>query len=151
VRAIQGDWNRPATAAVRCFERFGVPCVNPSSVIATCGDTLTTNLALARRGAPTPRVRVAPELESALRAIEEMGYPVALKPAAGSWGRSPARIDDRDAAERVPEHKATPGSVQHSVFRMQEHVDKPERDLHVLMMGDEPMCVIVRASNHLIT
>lgn len=140
-----------ATAAVRCFERFGVPCVNPSSVIETCGDKLTTSLALARRGVPTPRVRVALEPESALRAIEEMGYPVVLKPAVGSWGRLLARINDRDAAEAVLEHKATLGSVQHSVFYIQEHVDKPGRDLRVFMVGDEPICAIARASDHWIT
>lgn len=140
-----------ATAAVRCFERFGVPCVNPSDVIETCGDKLTTSLALARRGVPTPRVRVALEPESALRAIEEMGYPVVLKPAVGSWGRLLARINDRDAAEAVLEHKATLGSVQHSVFYIQEHVDKPGRDLRVFMVGDEPICAIARASDHWIT
>ncbi len=137
--------------AVRIFERFGVPCVNSSRVIDCCGDKLLTSLALARDGVPTPATRVALEPESALEVIEQMGYPVVLKPTVGSWGRLLARINDRDAAEAVLEHKATLGSVQHGVFYIQEYVDKPGRDLRVFMAGDEPLCAILRASPHWIT
>src|SRR5690242_11732414 len=41
-------------AAVRILESFGVPCVNSSHVIDTCGDKLTTTLALVADGVPTP-------------------------------------------------------------------------------------------------
>lgn len=140
-----------ALTAVRMLESFGIPCVNPARVIETCGDKLTTSVELARAGVPTPRVRVAVEPESALAAIEEMGYPVVLKPAVGSWGRLLARVNDRDAAEAILEHKATLGSVQHGVFYIQEYVDKPGRDLRVFMVGDDAICGIVRRSEHWIT
>ncbi|MFZ4576461.1 MAG: lysine biosynthesis protein LysX [Phycisphaerales bacterium] len=137
--------------AVRLFERFGVPCVNPAHVIDCCGDKLLTSLALAKHGVPTPRTKVAVEPEAALAAIEEMGYPVVLKPTVGSWGRLLARVNDRDAAEAILEHKATLGSVQHGVFYIQEYVNKPGRDLRVFMAGDDPVCGIVRNSPHWIT
>jgi [lysine-biosynthesis-protein LysW]--L-2-aminoadipate ligase len=140
-----------ATTMIRCFERFGVPCVNPSAVIEACGDKLVTSLALAQRGIPTPRVKVAVEPESALGAIEEMGYPCVLKPAVGSWGRLLARVNDRDAAEAIVEHKSTLGSVQHGVFYIQEYVDKPGRDLRVFMVGDDAIAAICRDSKHWIT
>jgi [lysine-biosynthesis-protein LysW]--L-2-aminoadipate ligase len=140
-----------ATTVIRCFERCGVPCVNPSAVIEACGDKVVTSLALAQRGIPTPRVKVAVEPESALQAIEEMGYPCVLKPAVGSWGRLLARINDRDAAEAIVEHKSTLGSVQHGVFYVQEYVDKPGRDLRVFMVGDEAIAAICRDSQHWIT
>jgi [lysine-biosynthesis-protein LysW]--L-2-aminoadipate ligase len=140
-----------AVTAVRTMEAFGIPCVNPSRVIEACGDKLTTSLELARRGVPTPRVKVAVEPEAALQAIEEMGYPCVLKPTVGSWGRLLARVNDRDAAEAIVEHKATLGSVQHSVFYVQEYVDKPGRDLRVFMCGDEAIAAIGRASAHWIT
>ncbi len=63
--------------------------------------------------------------EAALEAIEEFGYPVVLKPVVGSWGRLLAKVNDRDAAEAVLEHKATLGSAQHSVFYIQEYIAKP--------------------------
>ncbi len=140
-----------AVAAVRCFEAFGVPCVNPSSVIDVCGDKLATTAALARAGVPQPRTRIALDEATALRAVEENGYPAVLKPAVGSWGRLLARVNDRDGAEAIIEHKATLGGVQHSVFYVQEYVDKPQRDLRVFMVGLEAICGIVRASEHWIT
>ncbi len=140
-----------AVTAVRVLERFGVPCVNRSIVIENCGDKLTTSLLLAQAGVATPRVRVALEPESALAAIEELGYPVVLKPTIGSWGRLLARVNDRDAAEAILEHKATLGSVQHGVFYIQEHIDKPGRDLRVFVVGNECIAAIARASDHWIT
>lgn len=140
-----------ALTAVRIFESFGIPCVNPSAVIDACGDKLTTSLLLTQSGVPTPRVRVTLEPEAALLAIEEMGYPVVLKPTVGSWGRLLARINDRDAAEAIVEHKSTLGSVQHGVFYIQEHVDKPGRDLRVFVVGNEPIAAIERRSEHWIT
>ncbi len=140
-----------ATAAVRVLESFGVPCVNTSAVIEACGDKLTTSLALARAGVPTPRVRVAVEADAALTAVEQMGYPCVLKPTVGSWGRLLARVNDRDAAEAVIEHKGTLGGPQHGVFYVQEHIDKPGRDIRAFVIGDEAICAIARASEHWIT
>ena len=100
---------------------------------------------------PQPRTRVAFTRESALPAIEELGYPVVLKPVVGSWGRLLARINDRDAAEAVLEHKETLGSYQHSIFYIQEYVAKPGRDIRAFVVGDETICAIYRASEHWIT
>ena len=96
-------------------------------------------------------MRVAFEAEPALRAVEQNGYPCVLKPTVGSWGRLLARVNDRDAAEAVIEHKQTLGGPQHGVFYVQEHVDKPGRDLRVFMVDGEPICAISRASEHWIT
>lgn len=140
-----------ALAAVTVLEGYGVPVVNGSGVIRTCGDKLATSVALVRAGVPTPRTRLAVSEESALRAVEENGYPAVLKPAVGSWGRLLARVQDRDAAEAVIEHKATLGGPQHSVFYVQEHVEKPGRDLRVFVAGEEVIAGIVRGSVHWIT
>lgn len=138
-------------AAVRVLESFGVACVNTGAVIDVCGDKLATSLALARAGVPTPRVLAALEAESALDAVERMGYPCVLKPTVGSWGRLLARVNDRDGAEAVIEHKATLGGPQHGVFYVQEHIDKPGRDIRAFVIGDETVCAIARASEHWIT
>lgn len=140
-----------AVAALRVLEAFGLPCVNPSSVIEACGDKLFTSALLARAGVPQPRVKIALEPDAALRAIEQLGYPAVLKPTVGSWGRLLARVNDRDAAEALVEHKSTLGSVQHGVFYVQEHVEKPGRDLRVFIVGDEPIAAITRSSPHWIT
>lgn len=140
-----------ASAVLRVFDAWGIPCVNPSRVAEVCGDKLTTNLALLAAGVPVPRAKVAFTPEQALRAIEEIGYPAVLKPAVGSWGRLLARVNDRDAAEAVLEHKSTLGSYHHSIFYVQEYVDKPGRDLRSFVVGDRCICAIERASEHWIT
>jgi [lysine-biosynthesis-protein LysW]---L-2-aminoadipate ligase len=124
---------------------------NRSQVAVTCGDKLLTSIALQEHGVPQPEVRVAFTPESALQAIEEMGYPVVLKPAVGSWGRLLAKVNDRDAAEALLEHKTTLGSYHHSVFYIQEYVEKRGRDIRAFVVGDECVAAIYRTSEHWIT
>ena len=120
-------------------------------MVATCGDKVATSAALAGRGLPSPRTLVAFTPEAALRAVEELGYPVVIKPAVGSWGRMVSRLNDRDAAEAVLEHKRALGSAADSVFYLQEHVDKPGRDIRSFVVGGETICAIYRRSEHWIT
>lgn len=140
-----------AMAALAIFERFGVPTVNSLQVATICGDKIRTSLELAKAGVPQPQVEVAFTVDSALEAIERMGYPVVLKPATGSWGRLMAKVDDRHTAEAILEHKSTLGGVQHSIFYIQEYVEKPGRDIRAFVVGDETICAIERRSEHWIT
>jgi [lysine-biosynthesis-protein LysW]--L-2-aminoadipate ligase len=140
-----------ALAALRLLEDRGVVTVNPYAVVANCADKVVTTSLLAAAGVPVPRTLVAFSVEGALEAIESLGYPVVIKPPVGSWGRLLARVNDRDAAEALLEHKATLGSVAHSVFYIQEHVDKPGRDIRVFVAGDEVIGAIDRLSDHWVT
>ena len=137
--------------ALRLLNSFGVPTVNTAAVAEVCGDKLTTSAMLAKAGVPQPRNVVAFTPEAALEAIEAFGYPVVLKPVVGSWGRLLAKINDRDAAEAVLEHKATLGSVQHSVFYIQEFIEKPGRDIRAIVIGDRVLTAMYRKSEHWIT
>ncbi len=130
---------------------WGIPTVNMANVAATCGDKLTTTVALNTAGVMQPKVWVAFNAESALKIMEQIGYPVVLKPVVGSWGRLLAKINDRDAAEAILEHKEQLGSFQHSVFYIQEFIKKPGRDIRSFVIGDETICAIYRNSGHWIT
>ncbi len=140
-----------ALYTLRILNDWGIPTVNTYDVANTCGDKILTSAALVRHGVPTPRTVVAYTPESALDAIEEMGYPVVLKPAVGSWGRLLSRVNDRDAAEAILEHKVTLGSFHHGAFYIQEYVRKPGRDIRSFVVGDETICAIYRDSPHWIT
>jgi len=137
--------------ALRLLNSFGVPTVNTALVAEICGDKLTTSAMLAKAGVPQPRNVVAFTPEAALDAIEAFGYPVVLKPVVGSWGRLLAKVNDRDAAEAVLEHKSTLGSVQHSVFYIQEFIKKPGRDIRAIVIGDRVLTAMYRKSEHWIT
>ena len=106
---------------------------------------------LQRANVPQPRVKVAFTPEAALEAIEQLGYPVVLKPVVGSWGRLLSKINDREAAEAILEHKETLGSYQHSIFYIQEYIAKPGRDIRAFVVGDRTVCAIYRTSPHWIT
>ncbi len=134
----------------RIFEAHGVPVVNSSAVAERCGDKYITSQILTQNGIPTPRVYMAFDEESALSAIEAMGYPCVLKPVVGSWGRLLAKVDNRHMAESLIEHKSSLG-VNHQVFYIQEYINKPGRDIRAFVIGDECICAIYRSSENWIT
>ncbi len=136
---------------LQVLEARGVRCINRPAVVETCGDKLRTTEALLRAGVPSPRTLLAFTPESALQAIEQLGYPAVLKPVVGSWGRMVSRVNDRDAAEALLEHLDVLGSWQQHVYYVQEFVRKPGRDIRVFVVGDEPICAIYRTSEHWIT
>lgn len=140
-----------ALYTLRVLNDWGVPTVNTYDVANICGDKLLTSTELERAGLPTPRTIIAFTPESALEACEEIGYPVVMKPAVGSWGRLLARVNDRDAAEALLEHKVTLGSFHHGAFYLQEFVRKPGRDIRSFVVDDETICAIYRDSPHWIT
>lgn len=140
-----------AVYAARVFEAHGVRVVNQSRVVEVCGDKLQTSLALIRAGLPVPRTVAALTPEAALEAIDQMGFPVVIKPMVGSWGRLLARVNDRDAAEAILEHRQVLGSPQHGVVYVQEHIDKGGCDIRTLVIGERVIAAMSRCSDHWIT
>ncbi|ELZ45066.1 lysine biosynthesis enzyme LysX [Halorubrum distributum JCM 9100] len=137
--------------ATRFLDSYGVPVVNAPETGDVCADKAKNSLALAEADIPTPATEVAFTTDAALEAIESFGYPCVLKPVTGSWGRLMAKIDSRNAAEAILEHKETLGHYEHKVFYVQEFVDKPGRDVRVLAVDGEPIAAMTRSSDHWLT
>ena len=140
-----------ALYALQIFNDWGIKTVNTADVARICGDKFITSQALLKHDVPTPRTALAFTPESALQAIEHMGYPVVLKPCIGSWGRLISKINDRQAAEAILEHKQILGSYHHSIYYIQEYVHKPGRDIRSFVVGNETIAAIYRTSEHWIT
>lgn len=140
-----------ALTMLQIFQAVGIPTVNRYDTAATCGDKFLTTQALISAGVPTPRVMIAFTPETALTAIEQLGYPVVLKPVIGSWGRLVSKVNDREAAEAIIEHRTVLGNYQHSIFYIQEYIDKPGRDIRSFVIGNECIGAIYRHSDHWIT
>ena len=147
-RAIQ---HSRALYALNVLNTWGIPTVNTYEVADICGNKLLTTMRLIRDGVPSPRTRLAFTPEAALAAIEELGYPAVLKPLVGSWGRLISKVNDRDAAESILEHKDVLGTYMHSIYYVQEYVPKPGRDIRAFVVGDETIAAIYRSSDHWIT
>ena len=135
----------------RFVEAYDVPVVNDPETAAICADKARNSLVLAEADVPTPATEVTFTKESAMESIEEFGYPCVLKPVIGSWGRLMAKIDSRDAAEAILEHKETLGHYEHKVFYIQEFVEKPGRDIRVVATDGEPVAAMARSSDHWLT
>ena len=140
-----------ALYALRILADHGLKTVNGYETANICGNKMLTTSALIRAGVPCPRTLVAFTPQSALQAIESLGYPVVLKPGVGSWGRLLSKVNDREAAEAVLEHKQVLGTYHHAIFYIQEYVHKPQRDIRAFVIGDETACAIYRHSDHWIT
>ena len=57
-----------------------------------------------------------------------------------------AKVDDAEEAEQIIEHKSALGSPNHSIFYVQEYIEKPERDLRAFVIGDEIVAAMYRRS-----
>lgn len=140
-----------AQTALRALEHLGVPTINRPATADLCGNKALMSATLIGAGVRTPRVEVALGTGAALAAIERLGYPAVIKPLVGGDTQLLARIEDREAAEAVLEHKQMLGTDRHHVYYIQEYIAKPDRDIRVLVIGDRPLVAEYRASGHWIT
>ena len=136
---------------LRAFERWGVPTLNTSEAVHLCDDKAENSLALERAGIPTPKTLLAFDIESAIQACEQVGYPAVIKPVTGSWGRLLAKINGPEQARAVLSQKQELGSFHHTIFYVQEFVPKPERDIRAFVVGDRVLAASYRTSKHWVT
>ncbi|MEM1515496.1 MAG: lysine biosynthesis protein LysX [Candidatus Bathyarchaeia archaeon] len=130
------------------LENFGMQVINPFRVSLLCGNKLFTTLALARAGVPVPKTLIAFTDESAIKALDSLGYPAVLKPVIGSWGRLIALVKDRDTAQAILETREEMHDTLLQIYYLQEYVRRPPRDIRVLTVGDEVIAAEYRyASN----
>src|SRR6056297_1549412 len=132
------------------MESRGLKTINHSSVISLCGDKIATASLFSQRRIPQPLFKVAFSPEGAVRASEEMGFPVVFKPATGSWGRLLAKVNDIETAEAIAEHKSFLGP-HHQVFFIQKYIEKKGYDLRATIIGGKAVSLIKRISDHWIT
>lgn len=134
----------------RLFEETGATVVNPYRVILEAGDKLYATMRLMDR-VEVPRWGVAFTYNGVKSIVEDIGFPVVLKPVIGSWGRLLSRINDYDALEAVIEHKGWLQNPIHRIYFIQEYVEKPGRDIRSHVIGGEYVAAIYRVSDHWIT
>ncbi len=140
-----------ALYSLSVLDGWCIPTVNSYETAEVCGNKLLTTMRLVRAKVPTPATRIAFTPASALEAVEQIGYPAVMKPLIGSWGRLVSKVNDREAAEAIVEHKDVLGNYLHSIYYVQEYVAKPGRDIRAFVVGDETICAIYRYSEHWIT
>lgn len=134
-----------AAYAARCLASTGVEVVNNADATEVCGDKWRTTMALQAAGIATPRTALGLTPQAALAALDSIGYPAVVKPLVGSWGRLVVRLFDRASAEGVFEYVAAlPGPQAHLGY-VQELIDKPSRDIRVIVVGGDLLGAVYRA------
>lgn len=125
------------------LESLGFKVVNSAECQEICGNKLKTSATLHRWGIPQPKTYVAFSYESALKALEELGYPAIIKPLIGSWGRLVAILKDEQSAKAIIESREVLGSVFHKVYYLQEFI-KSGRDIRAFVVGESVVAAMYR-------
>ncbi|MCX6770441.1 MAG: lysine biosynthesis protein LysX [Candidatus Micrarchaeota archaeon] len=128
------------------FERQGTLVISSYNAARICGDKMLTSIEIAKAGVPTPRTYVALTPETARQAAQKLGFPLVMKPTMGSWARMVHKINDRDALDAALESREEMGSPSQKVYYLQEHVEKPGRDLRAFVVGGDVVAAIYRHS-----
>jgi [lysine-biosynthesis-protein LysW]---L-2-aminoadipate ligase len=129
------------------LEGLGYRVINSFETSNICGNKLFSHVTLRKNGIKTPKAITAFSEESALSAIEEIGYPVVIKPTVGSWGRLIGLLRDKDAAEAVIESREYMFPL-YRVYFFEEFVKRPPRDIRAIVIGNRVAAAIYRYSGH---
>jgi [lysine-biosynthesis-protein LysW]--L-2-aminoadipate ligase len=131
-----------ATAAL---EGLGAHIINSLRTATVCGNKLFAHMELQKAGVKTPNAFSAFSEESAIAALDNLGYPAVIKPTIGSWGRLIALLRDRDAANAVIEDREHMFPL-YQVYYFEELVSRPPRDIRAIVIGDTVVAAIYRYS-----
>jgi [lysine-biosynthesis-protein LysW]---L-2-aminoadipate ligase len=131
-----------ATAAL---EGLGAHIINSLRTATVCGNKLFAHMELQKAGVKTPKAFSAFSEESAIAALDNLGYPAVIKPTIGSWGRLIALLRDRDAANAVIEDREHMFPI-YQVYYFEELVSRPPRDIRAIVIGDTVVAAIYRYS-----
>jgi len=126
------------------LEGKGLRVINSYEVSEKCGNKLLTTSLLLKAGVATPRTKVCFSPEAALKAINDLGYPVVLKPVVGSWGRLVIAIKDREMAQAIIEMKSQMEGLFSQIYYLQEMVQRPPRDIRSIVAGDNLVTAVYR-------
>jgi RimK family alpha-L-glutamate ligase len=132
--------------ALHVLAAQGVRCVNSPRAIEKTVDKSWAGAVLAMSGVPTPPTLVCERYEDAMRALEELGGDVVVKPLFGAMGNGIARIEDRDVAHRV--FRAL--ELERAVYYVQRTVGTGGascRNLRVLVVAGEVVGAMERVTD----
>ncbi len=128
------------------LEFIDMPVLNRLEVASICGNKMFVTLCLKKHNVPTPTTKFAFSSLGAIDVIENMGYPVVIKPVIGSWGRGVMPIKDRDTIDAIIEIRDVTDGPYDRIYYLQELIDRPPRDIRVITVGDEAVAAMYRRS-----
>jgi [lysine-biosynthesis-protein LysW]--L-2-aminoadipate ligase len=125
------------------LENIGINVINSSKIASECGNKLLASIKLEKAQIPTPNTIVAFSIESALKALDNIGYPAVLKPIIGSWGRLVAPLRDKESAKAILEDRENMFPI-YQIYYIQEMIRRPSRDIRCFVIGNSVVAAIYR-------
>ena len=141
-RCVSYYRNLHSTAAL---EGMGSNVINSLHTGIYAGNKLFTHMLLNKVGVPTPYVTVAFSKDSALEALDNIGYPRVIKPTVGSWGRMVSKLNNKESAEGIIEEREKMYPI-YQVHYLEEFVQRPPRDIRAIVIGESVAGAIYRNS-----
>jgi RimK family alpha-L-glutamate ligase len=126
------------------LQRLGLLIINSPEAIEHCVDKYDLLAILEENGIPVPKTAVTENVNAALKAFDELGGDVIVKPIFGSRGIGSTRIQDREIASTV--FRAI--TFHHGVIYLQEFVPHGFSDIRAFVVGDRVVSAMRRVSNN---
>jgi RimK family alpha-L-glutamate ligase len=124
------------------LQRLGVYVVNPAEAIEHCVDKYDILAILEENGLPVPRTAVTESIDEALKAFDDLGGDVVVKPVFGSRGVGATRVNDREVAFTV----FTAIRFSHGVIYQQEFVHHGFSDIRAFVVGNRVVAAMRRVA-----
>ena len=124
------------------LQRQGMTIINPPLSIERSVDKYHALSLLEEHGLPVPRTAVTENHEEALKAFNELGGDVVIKPLFGSRGIGTTRISDPDVATRLFRAIA----FYHGVLYLQEFIPHGVSDIRAFVVGDRVVAAMRRVA-----
>ena len=125
------------------LERKGFYMINPPTAIEHCVDKYDILSLLEDVSVPVPRTLATESVNEALRAFNELGGDIVVKPIFGSRGQGATRINDIDIADTI--FKAI--TFHHGVIYMQEFVEHGHSDIRAFVVGNQVIASMCRIAD----
>ncbi len=128
---------------LRGLERKGLLIINPPEAIEISADKYRSLMLMEEQGIPVPPTVATEDIESAIRAFEELGGDVVIKPIFGSRGRGIGRVDDPETAWRVF-HAL---NYTHHMLYLQKFIPHGTRDIRLFVIGNRVVAAMYREAD----
>ncbi|MHA1987842.1 MAG: RimK family alpha-L-glutamate ligase [Promethearchaeota archaeon] len=129
---------------LRAIEEYDVKLINSRESLEIASDKFLTSIFLEKHHIPTPKTVICEDPNSALEAFEELGGDCVYKPLFGSKGIGITRLNDRAFAENVLYSL----SRLNEVFYLQDFIEHYNRDIRILVLGNEVVAGMYRVGDN---
>ncbi len=129
---------------LNALEAHGIKLINSRESLEIASDKFLSSVYFERFGIPTPKTIICEDSQDALNSFEDLGGDVILKPLFGSKGIGITRLQDKAFAENVIY------TLEHlnEVFYLQEFIPHYNRDIRILVIGEEVVAGMYRISDN---